>query len=336
MRQRRIQALLVAALVVLGVIAAIVGSQRGSHDKQTQVRTPPPPRAAQQPVHLSSTVVGQLSQPEQDAAVAQAGPASTILLGGLTAADTSRADVIVLHGAREARHDTLPTAVHDAAAVRLGRAVYLFGGGTNLGTTSDQIVRVSLSGRPPAQVDKLPRPLSDIAAATVGSSAFIVGGFDGAKAYDTIIAWRPGHRARVVGHLPHPLRYAAVASLGRNLFIAGGSTPQGASHDVFSFDTVARKLTLAARLPRPTTHAAAANFGCCVYVIGGRQEQLGTPTRRIFAIRPGRRHLLAAGRLPVALSDLGAVAQRRRILAIGGRTRSSGTVATVVELRPRR
>jgi hypothetical protein len=125
-----------------------------------------------------------------------------------------------------------------------------------------------------------------------------------------------------------------VAALGRSIYIAGGSTPSGASHDVFAFDTVTRKLSLAARLPRPTTHAAAAAFGCCVYVIGGRQEQVGTPTRRIFAVQPGRRRIRPAGRLPVPLSDLGAVAQRRRILAIGGRA-SVGTVATIVELRPR-
>jgi N-acetylneuraminic acid mutarotase len=138
----------------------------------------------------------------------------------------------------------------------------------------------------------------------------------------------------VVGRLPHPIRYAAVAALGRNLYIAGGSTPQGASHGVFSFDTVSRNLSLIARLPRPVTHAAATAFGCCVYIVGGREEQLGTPSRRIFAIQPGHGRVRPAGRLPVPLSDLGAVAQRRRILAIGGRT-TSGTVSTVVELRPR-
>jgi len=323
----------VAALVALGVVAALVGKGGGGKDNGSATTGPPPPRAAVQPIHLSSRVVGHLSAPEQDAAVAQIGPASAVLLGGLTAADTSRADVVVLHGSREARHDILPAAVHDAAAVRLGRSVYLFGGGNF--TTSDVIVRVSLSGRPARQVGKLPRPLSDIAAATVGSTAFIVGGFDGANASDEILAWRPGHQVRVAGHLPHPLRYAAVAALGRTLFIAGGSTPTGASHDVLAFDTVTRKLTLAARLPRPTTHAAAATFGCCVYVIGGRQEQVGTPTRRIFAVQPGQRRIHRAGRLPVPLSDLGAVAQRRRILAVGGRT-SAGTVATIVELRPQR
>ncbi|HEY1593865.1 MAG TPA: hypothetical protein VGF74_00605 [Thermoleophilaceae bacterium] len=334
MRQRRLQAGLVAALVALGVVAAIVGSRSGGHHQGDEANAPPPPRAKVQPVRLSARVVGHLSVPEQDAAIAQAGPASAMLLGGLTPADTSRADIVVLHGAREVRHALLPAAVHDAAAVRLGRSVYLFGGG-NLGTTSDQILRVSLSGRPPVQAGKLPRPLSDVAAATVGSTAFIIGGFDGTSASDKILAWRPAHKVQVVGTLPHPLRYAAVAALGRNLYIAGGSTPTGASHDVLTFDTVTRKLTLATRLPRPTTHAAAAAFGCCVYVIGGRQEQIGTPTRRIFAVQPGHPHVRPAGRLPVPLSDLGAVSQRRRILAIGGQA-TSGTVATLVELRPRR
>ncbi|HEX6459183.1 MAG TPA: hypothetical protein VF032_09730 [Thermoleophilaceae bacterium] len=332
MRQRRLQALLVAALIVLGVIAALVSRGGGGHKAgDEQGGGPPPPRASVQPIRLTARTVGQLSAPEQDAAVAQVGSASAVLLGGLTAADTSRADIVVLHGAREVRHDLLPAAVHDAAAVRLGRAVYLFGGG-NL-TSSDAIVKVSLSGRPAQEVAKLPKPLSDIAATTVGSTAFIVGGYDGTNPSDEILAWRPGHQIQVVGHMPHPLRYAAVAALGRNLYIAGGSTPTGASHDVLAFDTTTRKLTVAARLPRPTTHAAAAAFGCCVYVIGGRQEQIGTPTRRIFAVQPGKQRVRTAGHLPVPLSDLGAVPQRRRILAIGGRS-GTGTVASVVELRP--
>ncbi|HKN95144.1 MAG TPA: hypothetical protein VJU60_12475 [Thermoleophilaceae bacterium] len=320
------------ALILLGVIAALVSRGGGSGNKPEGERLgPPPPRATVQPIRLRASTAGHLSAPEQDAAVAQLGPASAVLLGGLTAADTSRTDIVVLHGAREVRHDVLPSAVHDAAAVRLGRAVYLFGGGNF--TTSDAIVKVSLSGRPAKQAGKLPKPLSDIAAATVGSSAFIVGGYDGTNPSDAILSWRPGHRVQVVGHLPHPLRYAAVAALGRNLYIAGGSTPTGASHDVLAFDTITHKLSVAARLPRPTTHAAAAAFGCCVYVIGGRQEQVGTPTRRIFAVQPGHRRIQSAGHLPVPLSDLGAVAQRRRILAIGGRT-STGTVATITELRP--
>jgi N-acetylneuraminic acid mutarotase len=257
-----------------------------------------------------------------------------MVIGGLTAGGNSRADVVLLHGTREARHTFLPLGWHDAAASRLGRAVYLFGG-LGINGTSDQIVRVSLSGREPVQVGKLPRGVSSAGAATVGSSVFIVGGYNGKKASDEILAWRPGHRVRVAGRLPHPLRYPAVAALGRTIYIAGGTTPSGASHDVLAFDTVARTVKLAARLPRPTTHAAAAAFGCCVYVIGGEQQQMGVPTRRIFAIQPGRAHVRPAGHLPTPVSDLGAVSQRRRILTIGGHT-TAGPVPTLVELRVRR
>ncbi|HEY2600106.1 MAG TPA: hypothetical protein VGI67_01025 [Thermoleophilaceae bacterium] len=333
-RQRRLQALLLAALAALGVAGALVGRSHNGHGPGTPRPAAPPPRATLEPVRLISSVVGHLSAPEQNAALAQVGSASAVLLGGLTSGNTARTDVVVLHGAREVRDDVLPLAWRDAAAVRLGRAVYLFGGANNI-TTSDQILRVSLSGKPAMRVGSLPRPLADIAAATAGSSAFIVGGFDGKSPSDKILSWRPQHRVRVVGKLPHPLRYPAVAALGRDLYILGGTTPAGPSHDVFKFDTVTHKLSLAARLPRPSTHAAASAFGCCVYMIGGVQVEGGTPTRRIFAVQPGRRHVRPAGRLPVPISDLGAVSQRRRILAIGGRT-SAGTVASIVELRPQR
>jgi N-acetylneuraminic acid mutarotase len=139
----------------------------------------------------------------------------------------------------------------------------------------------------------------------------------------------------VVARLPQPLRYAAVASLGKTLYIAGGSTPAGASRDVYAFDPATRSVSVAARLPRPTTHAAAAALGCCVYVLGGRSAQVGTPTSRIVEVRPGSSRTRSAGRLPTALSDLGAVTEGNRILAIGGRA-VTGTVATVLALSPRR
>ena len=80
--------------------------------------------------------------------------------------------------------------------------------------------------------------------------------------------------------------------------------------------------------------AAAASFGCCVYVLGGKGTKPDSPTRRIFAFDPVRRHLEPAGHLSVPLSDLAAVTQRRRILAFGGRGQN-GTVGTIIELRPR-
>jgi hypothetical protein len=331
-RQRRIRAALVAALGALAIVAAIVGSRGGGHVEKPHAR-PQPPRAAVRPVQLSSRVVGQLAAPEQNAAVTRLGLARTVLLGGLTAADVSRPDVVVLRGSHQTAHALLPVALHDAAAATIGRSVYLFGGANT--APSDRIYRVSIRTGAATQAGKLPKPLSDIAATTVGNTVFIVGGYDGVKATNRILAWSKTGTARTVGKLPHPLRYAAVTALGQVVYIAGGTTGTNATRDVFAFDTRDHSVRKVSRLPRATTHAATAAFGCCVYVIGGRGSKLNTPIRRIFAFDPVRRHLEPAGHLPVPLSDLAAVTQRRRILVVGGRS-PAGTVGTIVQLKPRR
>jgi hypothetical protein len=65
----------------------------------------------------------------QDGAGVVADGDRVVLLGGLTASDVSTNDILFvgLHGGE--RHGTIKTAVHDAAAVRIGGEIYLFGGG---------------------------------------------------------------------------------------------------------------------------------------------------------------------------------------------------------------
>src|SRR5207248_561058 len=119
----------------------------------------------------------------------------------------------------------------------------------------------------------------------------------GARWLDTIVAWRPGSPARVVGRLPTPLRYAAVAAVRGRVVIAGGSTPAGdASGAVLAFDPATRRVTRVGSLPALTTHAAAAALNGRVYVIGGRGAALGTPTDRIVAVDPIARRIVPAGR----------------------------------------
>src|SRR5205823_14915069 len=129
----------------------------------------------------------------------------------------------------------LPGVQHDAAAVTLGRAVYVFGGG-NGAAQLDHILRIDPSTGRVVQVGRLPVASSDVAAAATGNAAYIVGGFTGARWLNTIVAWRPGRPARVVGRLPVPLRYAAATTVGGRVLIAGGSTPAGvASRAVLLF-----------------------------------------------------------------------------------------------------
>src|SRR5207249_1576806 len=139
----------------------------------------------------------------------------------------------------------LPVAVHDAAAARLEGVVYVFGGGDG-SAQHDEIVQL---GR--GVVGRLPAPSSDQAAAAIGDTAYVVGGFTGTRWLDTIVAWKPGQRARVVARLPVPVRYAAVTAAGGSLFVAGGSLPSGdASRTVFAYSPRSGEVERVGQLPR--------------------------------------------------------------------------------------
>src|SRR5436190_12478556 len=302
MKRRRLVAL--ALLVVAGAGVAAVGhSVVEAQEPSTttpSIASMPTKRHARprgQPLRLAERQTGRLQSPVQDAAAVALADGRTMLLGGLTAADTSRADVRIVSATGDRAVGRLPAAVHDAAAVRLGREVYLFGGGTKEGTQSDAIVRVDASGSE-SVVGRLPAPSSDQAAAAVRGTAYVVGGYTGAHWLNTIVAWRPGSPAHVVARLPTPVRYAAVGAAGGDVLIAGGSLPNGtASRTILDYSPSSGRIGRIGMLPSATTHAAAAGVGDLLYVIGGRGAALGTAPARIGAGDP-RTHRGRAARSP--------------------------------------
>jgi YVTN family beta-propeller protein len=333
--------LIAAALAVLG-IAAIVAAVVLRHPSRTAASTvettqpvaaPTPVRARPPAIRLlAEHVTGALPAPLQDPAAAVVGRRA-ILLGGLTAADTS-SDAVISANARVGRAiGSLPSARHDTAAATLAGNVYLFGGGNGVAQLDD-ILRVDPATGHATLVSHLPAGSSDSSAAAIGGTAYVVGGFTGTRWLDTIVAWRPGAAARVVAHLPHALRYAAVAVAGNRLVIAGGSLEDGtASSDVLAFTPSSGRVVRLGKLPAPTTHAAAAALGSVVYVIGGRGATLGSATDRIVAIDVASRRVRPAGTLTVARSDLAATNVGGSILVFGGHA-ASGTVATIARLTP--
>jgi YVTN family beta-propeller protein len=313
------------------VTGAIVLHTHGHEGRQARsdpvsvkaIRTKP---RAVVPRTLVARRAGRLDAPLQDAAAVPLDGSRAMLLGGLTAADTSTDAVSVISRDRERATGRLPTAVHDAAAARLGRSVYLFGGGDGA-SQHDEIVRV---GR--GVVGRLPAPSSDQAAAAIGGTAYIVGGFTGTHWLDSIVTWSPGRRARIVAHLPLPVRYAAVTAAGGKLIVAGGSLPDGeASSRVLEYSPSSGELRRLGRLPGPTTHAAAAELGGLAYVIGGRGASLDTPTSMIEAIDPRTGRVRAAGQLRQPLSDASAISLGSSILVAGGRS-ADGTQSSVLAL----
>ena len=330
-QRARSAALVGAALIGALVTGAIVLHPHGRDGRRARndpvsvktIRTNP---RAVVPRTLVARRAGRLDAPLQDAAAVSLDNSRAMLLGGLTAADTSTDAVSVISRNGQRASGRLLTAVHDAAAAKLGRSVYLFGGGDGA-RQHDEIVRV---GR--GVIGRIPAPSSDQAAAAIGGTAYIVGGFTGTHWLDTVVAWTPGRRARIVAHLPTPVRYAAVTAAGGKLIVAGGSLPDGeASSRVLEYSPASGVLRRLGRLPEPTTHAAAAELGGLAYVIGGRGASLDTPTSRIEAINPRTGQVRTAGHLRQPLSDASAISLGASILVAGGRS-ADGTQSSVLAL----
>ncbi len=289
-------------------------------------------RRRARPLRVVERSLGSLGAPVQDAAAVSWGTGQALLLGGLTASDTSTDAVVVAGRGGSRTVGRLLQAVHDAAAVRLGADAYLFGGGTAANTQSDAIVRVQGPAGRASVVGRLPSPSSDQSAAALGDTAYVVGGYTGSRWLDTIVAFHPGQPARVVAHLPTPVRYAAVSTVGSQIVIAGGSLPAGTASDaVFAYEPRSGRVVRLGRLPEATTHASAATIGGTVLVIGGRGALLDSQTARVVAIDPAHRRITAAGTLSSARSDLAAVSSGQRILLAGGRG-AAGTEAIIGEL----
>jgi YVTN family beta-propeller protein len=344
-RRRRRLALAALTLVVAAGGAAAFWSRDGNAPARKAASASVPLRPApvviaaharvrtQRVVRLREAHDGRLPLAMQDAAAAATPGRGIALLGGLGATDLSLDEALVARAATTRSLGRLPHALHDAPGVRIGARIYVFGGGDGVGQLSG-ITSVDLATGRTSNAGSLPTASSDSAAAALGDTAYVVGGFTGTTWLDTIVAWRPGGRARVVGRLASPVRYAAVAFAHGLLVIAGGSLPDGtASRSVSTFDPRTRRVRLIARLPAPTTHAAAATIGEVAYVIGGRGPETNTPTARIVSIDPVKRRVRGAGSLLGARSDLAAVSAGNSIVIAGGRSRT-GTLATVSLLRP--
>lgn len=209
----------------------------------------------------------------------------------------------------------LPVATHDAAAARLGRSVYLFGGGEQV--SSPAIVRVDPSSGRATHAGTIGEPLSDLGAVSLDGSAYLVGGYTGAKFATAILRYRPGHTPTLVARLPVGLRYAGVATLGGEIYVAGGVTTAGASDAVYGVNVRTKTVTQIATLPSPVAHAPLVAIGSRLYLVGG-VDSSGRSRSTILAIDPSAGSIAAVGRLPQPLADAAAVSIGRKAYVLGG------------------
>ncbi len=266
------------ALVSLAVVAFLAGCGGGSRHLasgtvQTATRSPASaaPLGAQRLVPVPA---GALDSAVQDAAATTFG-GGAVLLGGLTAADTSRDDIVTVTRAGSRRVGRLPTALHDSAAVALGRLVYLFGGGTATAQI-DTIVRVDPATGAAEAIGHLPSGSSDQSAAGIGGTAYIVGGYTGGTWLNNAVYEYVPAAGRVfrLGRLPAPTTHAAAATLGSIAYVIGGrgasvGTPTDA---IVAVDVAKRKIVPAGTLPQPLSDLAAVGETHGILVAGGKSS----------------------------------------------------------------
>jgi N-acetylneuraminic acid mutarotase len=140
----------------------------------------------------AARVVARTPQPLRYAAVAAIG-GKLVIAGGSTPSAASR-DILELDpaGGGVRRIGQLPRTLTHAAAVPLGRYVYVIGGrGATPGTPADRIFAVDPATGHVTAAGRLPRPLSDVSAAAIGNAILVAGGRDTSGARAEILQLEP-------------------------------------------------------------------------------------------------------------------------------------------------
>jgi Kelch motif len=249
-----------------------------------------------------------------------------ILAGGLTLAGSSgRALRIPIASGPITADGHLAHPVHDAAAVTLGGARLVLGGGV---TTQESWVQSVVLGGAGSVIGHLPAPRADLGAAVVGTEAIVVGGGVAGAADPRVLATSDGAHFRLVTRLPIAVRYAAVAAIGGLVFVIGGAAASGDVASIQVIDVAAGSARIVGHLGATLSHATAVVVGGSIVVAGGRHR--GRAIDLIESIDPATFAVASAGRLPRPTSDATGVSVDGLGYLIGGE--DAHPLATIVTI----
>jgi Kelch motif/PQQ-like domain len=264
-----------------------------------------------------------------------------LILGGLDSSSASVSGVFQLDAGSGQLHEAgaLGGPLHDAAAVRLGDQVLVFGGGKTTSTDAVQALPapggVIAAGTTAHQVGSLPTVRSDLSAVTAGGRAYVLGGYDGSEPIASVLQTADGSSFTQVAMLPSPARYMAVAAVNRRIYAFGGETADGGASDAIQeVDPGAGTARIVGHLPQALSHAGAIVLGNRLYVLGG--DIGGSPSDAIWRFDPESGKAEPAGRLPVAVSDGATATVGSTAYLIGGTGVGETPLRTIVTLGLRR
>ncbi|RAN79086.1 hypothetical protein B5P43_14120 [Bacillus sp. SRB_336] len=255
-----------------------------------------------------------------------------LILGGLTAAGTSSAEILRINPAtgQVAPAGALAQPAHDAGGAVLASRFFVFGGGADavLGA-----VQAFTPGQDRARiVGRLPRPRADLSVAAGGDGrmAYIVGGFGGADPDPAVLGTADGTSFKTVANLPQPVRYAAVAALGQYLWVLGGARGTSPTTAIQRVDPRTGSAAVVGHLPVPLDHAVAVVLDGSLLVIGGMVN--GRPSSSVWRLDPGSGTATRAGTLPEAVSIPAAAVLGGSAYVMGGEAQTM--LDTVVRISP--
>ncbi len=269
-------------------------------------------RAVEAPWSLAAPVAREVVVPSRD---------SFTIVGGLDATGSSTGAIVRVATAtgKSQPAGTLAEAVHDAAGVRKGGRILVFGGGTQAATGTGDVQSAAPDGSS-SVVGRLPGPRADHVAARVGAATYVFGGDDGTTIVPDILRTTDGAAFTRIGALPVPVRYPALAVVGTAIYLFGGVSDPARGIDTVAvqrFDTASGVIDIVARLPASLSHASAVVLRDAVYLLGGYVDNRRL-SDQILRFDPATGAVVAAGALPTPVSDAAAVVVDGRGYLVGG------------------
>jgi hypothetical protein len=170
------------------------------------------------PATGAATPAGSLGEPLSDLGAATVA-GQTYLVGGYTGSRFATAVLRFRPGRPPALVTRLPAGLRYAGVAALGDRIYVAGGLTTAGDTS-QVLAVDPARRSVTRVATLLRPLAHVALAPFGSRLLLVGGGSA-----RILAIDPQARTvTTAGRLPSALADPTAVALNGHVFVLGGGT----------------------------------------------------------------------------------------------------------------
>jgi hypothetical protein len=231
---------------------------------------------------------------------------------GSQAPGSSQATAVVRSTTLAAR---LSTGLSRAVAVVVGSRIFVYGGFTSTGSTTDLILGFDPAVGQVSPVGQLAVPVHDAAGVALGGATLIFGG-GSAVPKSAVQRIDSSVVARVIGNLPAPRADAGAVSVGTSAIVIGGGASGVLDRQVLATEDGVN-FRMLATLVAGVRYGAVAETGGLIYLIGGAGT--GGDTTEIQRIDPTSGSVDVIGRMPQPISHASAMVIGGRILVVGGR-----------------